>query len=66
MVLLSMGIATRCASPAAVSWKNSKSRRQENCCSIQSEDPKVAAAGIQIRSGRKWSAKRVASGGGEA
>ena len=25
---------------------------------IESEDPKVAAAGIQIRSGRKWSAKR--------
>ena len=24
----------------------------------ESEDPKVAAAGIQIRSGRKWSAKR--------
>ena len=24
----------------------------------ESEDPKVAAAGIQIRSGRKWSAER--------
>ena len=24
----------------------------------ESKDPKVAAAGIQIRSGRKWSAKR--------
>ena len=24
----------------------------------ESEDPKVAAAGIQIRSGRKWSARR--------
>ena len=32
----------------------------------ESEDPKVAAAGIQIRSGRKWSANRVASGGGDA
>ena len=28
----------------------------------ESEDPKVAAAGIQIRSGRKWSAKRELKG----
>ena len=45
-------------------FKITKTREQLQFA--ESEDPKVAAAGIQTRSGRKWSAKRVAISGGEA